>query len=367
MRVGLLIGSFGGGGAERMMINLAIGLSKKNVDVTLYVVNKKGPYLKAVPKNIAIVNYNAKYGIKSIVHKIRRTLKKDNLSVFISTQEHINTIVGLASIGLIKKPKIIFREANTPSKHNKSSLLKIIYNVGYKQADLFVAISDGVKQDMIEFYNISPHNVRVIYNPVINENLQHLVLENPHHPWLLNKSVPVIVGMGRLVPQKDFYTLIKAMKHVQKYMHCRLIIYGASNSDVYMVQLKDYIDYLGLNDVIDLAGFTDNPYAVFNHADAFAQSPIYEGFGNVLVEAMASGCPVVSTDCPSGPREVLDNGKYGKLVKVRDFKGLARAIIKTLENPISKCILKERASNFSVEKSTDDYINLINKSKLSDF
>lgn len=360
MKVGLFFGSFEGGGAERMMVNLAKGLAEKSIDVTVYVVNCTGPYLNEVPENIPIKSFDAKYGVKSIIPKIRKVLKKDGLTAFISTQMHINSAVGIASIGLKIKPKIIFREANTPSKIINSRIEGQIYKWCYSFADHFVAVSMGVKQDMVKYFSLVESKVSVIYNPAIDKSIYDKMNEEVDHPWFIDSAIPVIIGVGRFAPQKAFEDLVDAFIFVRKQRAVRLVILGKKNegSDYFkMIQKK--INDSGFRDDIALLGFVDNPFKYLKRADIFVLSSKFEGLPGVLIQAMACGCPVVSTDCPSGPREILNNGEFGKLTNIGEHGELGKAIIETLKSDPNKGKLEQRASFFSVDNSSKSYLELI--------
>lgn len=360
MKIGLFFGSFEGGGAERMMVNLAKGLAEKGIDITIYVVNSTGPYLKEVPENIPIKSFDAKYGVKSIVPKIRKVLKNDGLTAFISTQMHINSAVGIAAIGLKIKPRIIFREANTPSQIINSRIEGQIYKWCYSFADHFVAVSMGVKQDMVKYFSLAESKVSVIYNPAIDESIYDKMNEEVDHPWFIDSAIPVIIGVGRFAPQKAFEDLVDAFIFVSKQREARLVILGKKNegSDYFkMIQKK--IHDSGFKDDIALLGFVDNPFKYLKRADIFVLSSKFEGLPGVLIQAMACGCPVVSTDCPSGPREILNNGEFGKLTNIGEHVELGKAIIETLKSDPNKGKLEQRASFFSVDNSSKSYLELI--------
>jgi glycosyltransferase involved in cell wall biosynthesis len=360
MKVGLFFGSFAGGGAERMMVNLARGMVLKGMDVTIYVVNKTGPYLKEVPQNIPIKSYDARFGVKSVIYKIRKTLKEDELSAFISTQMHINAAVGLASIGLKNKPKIIFREANTPSEIISSHLSRVVYRWTYKYADHYVAVSQGVKDDMIPYLSLEKEDVTVIYNPVIDETILEKMQETVEHPWFNDSNVPIIVGMGRFAPQKKFEDLIDAFTIVRKSTNARLVIFGEKNeTSSYFRMIQDKINDSGYSEDIWLPGFVNNPFKFLKKANVFVLSSKFEGLPGVLIQAMACGCPVVSTDCPSGPKEILKNGEFGKLVEVGNYEKLAKAIIDTLKDPNNTKDIKKRGQYFTIKNATKNYLEMI--------
>jgi glycosyltransferase involved in cell wall biosynthesis len=359
-KVGLFFGSFTGGGAERMMINLAKGLNNKGVDVIIYVVNKTGPYLKEVPETIPIYSFEATHGVKSIIYKIRKSLKCDGLDAFISTQMHINSAVGLASIGLKKRPMLIFREANTPSKSVNSKILAFLYRLFYAFADHYVAVSRGVKDDMVQCFNLNQSNITVIYNPVIDDTIFEKMKDVVEHPWFNDSNVPVVVGMGNFVPQKAFEDLIDAFSIVRKKMKLRLVIFGKKNENTeYYKSIVRKIESSKYSDDILLPGFVENPFKYLHKCNLFVLSSKYEGLPGVLIQALACGCSVISTDCLSGPKEILDNGKYGVLVPVGNVENLAKAIgenLEKVEERQSDGVMLER---FSMYASTENYLNII--------
>jgi len=225
----------------------------------------------------------------------------------------------------------------------------------YSEARGIVAVSDGVAKNISSEINLDKKKISVIYNPIVSTDLTCLSNKAVNHPWLIEKKYPVVLGVGRLVSQKNFSLLIKAFAKVKKYRKSKLIILG-DGRERYNLQLliKEY----DLLDHIDLFGFVDNPYAFMSKVDVFVLSSIYEGLGNVLIEALACGCPVVSTDCPSGPAEILEYGKYGPLVPMNDEKALAEAIISVLDNPPPSTWLKERSMDFSVDNVAESYLQL---------
>lgn len=360
MKVGLFFGTFAGGGAERMMINLAKGMHAAGIEVTIYVVNKTGVLLPDVPSYLRVHDYEASYGVKSIIPKIRDTLKYDKLDALISTQEHVNSSVALASAGITSKPMIIFRESNTPGKKGFSGWRRFLYKTFYTKADHYVAVSKGVKHDMIKYYNLEENRVSVIYNPVVNNEMLEASKEEVSHDWFKDdKNVPAIIGMGRIHPQKGFEELIEAFSIVRNSISAKLLIFGSACSPAYMEDLKKKTRNMNLSQDVEFPGFVDNPFKYLSRASLFVLSSKYEGLPAVLIQAMACGCPVVSTDCPSGPEEILENGKYGKLVEVGNAKKLAEAMLETLDTPSDKSKLRQRALAFSFEKPVSQYTELI--------
>jgi glycosyltransferase involved in cell wall biosynthesis len=183
------------------------------------------------------------------------------------------------------------------------------------------------------------------------------------HNWFTPGGPPVILGVGNLKPQKDFATLIRAFARVRAERPARLVILGDARGPdkdaTYVAALKGLPAQLGIDKDVSFAGFAENPFAYMSRAAVFVLSSAWEGFGNVVAEALACGCPVVSTDCPSGPAEILDHGRYGPLVPVGDDAALAAAICRVLDAPLSRDELTGRAASFTVERAVDQYIELM--------
>ncbi len=225
----------------------------------------------------------------------------------------------------------------------------------YPKADMIVAVSQGVAEDLIKSFNIPKEKIQVIYNPITPEIFQK-AKELLGHPWFGPNQPPVILAIGRFTKQKDFPTLLKAFALVRQQRKVRLLILGDGEERPLLEQLTRNLKIQ--NDVM-MPGFTDNPYAFMKRAALFVLSSVYEGLPNVLIEAIALGCPVVSTDCPSGPREILDGGRYGRLVPVGDYEALANAILQTLDNRPDPKVLQQRAAQFSLENAVKEYLKVL--------
>jgi glycosyltransferase involved in cell wall biosynthesis len=227
--------------------------------------------------------------------------------------------------------------------------------VTYPLADATICVSEGVREDLENSLGLNSDVTTMIYNAVITPEIRRMYREQVSHPWL-SSDIPVVMGLGSLTLQKDFATLIRAVNVLQQTRECRLIIAGAGSQKK---KLEALIDRLGMSDIADLPGFVDNPYAMMRQAEVFVLSSKWEGFGNVLVEALGCGCPVVSTDCPSGPAEILVGGKYGKLVPVGDEHRMADAIASQIDNPPSADRLRTRAEMFSLETIAEEYLDTL--------
>jgi glycosyltransferase involved in cell wall biosynthesis len=224
----------------------------------------------------------------------------------------------------------------------------------YLQADAIVAVSDGVAVDLAEAIGIPRASITTLHNPTLTPDFASRLAQPIEHPWFTTGGPPVLLSVGRLAPQKDFPTLLRAFALVRERRAVRLAIAG-KGSPRQIARMREFADQLGIRTDVEFLGFLPNPLPYMARAAAFVLSSRFEGFPNVLLEALAAGTPVVSTDCPSGPREILDDGTYGSLVEVGDHVALAEAIARTLDNPTAAERLKARAAVFDYETAIARY------------
>jgi glycosyltransferase involved in cell wall biosynthesis len=282
--------------------------------------------------------------------------------VLISALHHCN-LAALCARECIGLPdKVLVSERNPLSSElafvpgRKRYLLSFIQLL-YPKADKVIAISKRVAEDLALTASLRHEHIRTIYNPIMTPGLYALSKHNPDHPWFQEKEPPVILSIGRLTPQKDFPTLFRAFARARKKKRLRLIILGEGDL---RAELEELSRELEISEDVAFMGFVDNPYSYAGRASLFVLSSAWEGFGNVVVEALACGCPVVSTDCPGGPAEILGYGKYGTLVPVGDDTAMAEAIINSINREHDREGLRERAGKFSIEASVNAYMELIN-------
>jgi glycosyltransferase involved in cell wall biosynthesis len=216
-------------------------------------------------------------------------------------------------------------------------------------------VSQGVAKNLVDM-GLPSEKIEVIYNPIVTPELSEKLQESLNHPWFLPGQPPVILGVGRLQKQKDFPTLIHAFAKVRQQQPLRLMILGEGSE---RSNLESLVQELGIAKDVVFPGFVANPYAYMAQAAVLVLSSAWEGFGNVLVEALAAGTPIVSTDCESGPAEILANGQYGKLVPVGNAEDMAKAIAAILEDTPDGEVLKQRANEFSLEKALTKYGKLL--------
>jgi len=210
----------------------------------------------------------------------------------------------------------------------KDNVFPLLARGFYRWADSIVAVSHGVRSDLIESRVASREQVRVIYDPVITPEIFSKAQESIDHPWFAQNEVPIILGVGRLTKVKDYPTLIQAFERIRAEHPAKLVILGEGEE---RYSLETLIQELGVGEDISLPGFVDNPFKYLARASVFVLSSRLEGLPNALIQALAIGTPVVSTDCASGPREILDSGRYGILVPVGDVNRLAEAVIESIQ------------------------------------
>ncbi len=345
-----------------MMVNLAYGLVSQNVEVDLVLASATGPYLKEVSKDLSVVDLQAGGVLKSIP-ALTSYLRRTRPEVMLSTLQYAN-LAALWARRLSGVPTRVFlREANMLSvggaANPKSKLVLSLVKRFYPWADGVIAVSNGVGEDVGRFTGINSDKICTVYNPVVTDELVLKSREPVPHAWFAER-VPVVLGVGRLTKQKGFATLIRAFADIRQARPAKLVILGEGED---RAGLQGLVDELGLTQDVDMPGFVDNPFAYMANADVFVLSSVWEGLPGVLIQALACGCPVVSTDCPSGPSEVLEGGRYGELVPVGDAAALAAAVLRTLDAPLAAAVLEERARAFSVEVSTEAYLEVFGLKK----
>jgi len=223
-------------------------------------------------------------------------------------------------------------------------------------ADAWIAISGGVADDAARVMGIARRRIATIHNPVVTPELLRRAAEPVREPWLERGGPPVVLGVGRFVPQKDFATLLRAVAQVRAQRPVRLLLLGDGPE---RPALEALATELGIERDVRFAGRVANAPAYMAAASVLALSSAWEGFGRVLVEALAVGCPVVSTDCPSGPREILEDGTFGPLVPVGDAAALGAAIASVIDRPPDPSILAKRASDFTLEHGVQRYLEVL--------
>ncbi|MGO2055300.1 MAG: glycosyltransferase [Halomonadaceae bacterium] len=359
-RLALYLPSLRGGGAERVMVLLANGFAQRGYAVDLVLASAEGPYFKDVDEAVRVIDLKAGRVIKSLLPLVRY-LRRERPTTLLSAMGHANVIaVAARSIAQVTMRVVASEHSNfSASMANRRSLrvalVRQLMHILYRRADSIVAVSAGVADDLVTSLSLPREQVLMIYNPIVTPQLYEKANDSCEHPWLQSNEPPVILAVGRLTHAKDFGSLLKAFSRLCQSHPSRLIILGEGEL---RSELERLIKTHELGDVVDLPGFVDNPFSFMRRSALFVLSSGWEGFGNVLVEAMACGAPVISTDCPSGPAEILENGKWGRLVPVGDVEALADAMSLMLVANKHPSVAS-RAATFNLDNAVNSYLNVM--------
>lgn len=361
--IAVYLPSLEAGGAERVMVTVANSLAERGYSVQLVVGNEKGGFRRDVSDSVELLDLDIPttpvVPTLGALIPFYRYLHRENPGVVISSMNHVNVVLLFAWKLAAVRSRMVVTEHNNPTEIMRNSIKnRAIYRVAplvYPWADSLVAVSDGVADSLSEVIDVPTREIVRIYNPVVSEELKAQASQAVDHPWLGGES-PVLLNIGRLVEQKNQALLLRAFDRVRTDFDAKLIIIGTGKKER---SLRDLAVELGVEDHVDFIDWVDNPYGFMAAADVFVLSSRYEGLPTVLIEALACRCQVVSTDCPSGPREILDGGKYGELVENERPEALSEAIRERILNPIEEDVLEQRGDDFSVERCIEDYDNLI--------
>jgi glycosyltransferase involved in cell wall biosynthesis len=398
--IAVFLKSLKGGGMQTSMMRLANGLATRDLKIDVVIAGKlEGPVLMSAPKNSRLValprsrtpwwtlwralhssacGSAAKSGPVPLpvvpprgvryLPSLIRYLERERPDALIAGGTIYNLVAiwarGLAGVStriLVSQRNPLSAEISAPETrgewlwHNASRLVSSTYPL----ADAIVGNSNGIAADLANCAGLPRDAITTIYNPIATEKLVGKALAPIDHPWFAPGMPPVVLGIGRLHPQKDFPTLLRAFARLRAERDARLVILGEDARHGVQHDLLSLAAELGISREVDLPGFATNPFAYMSRAGVFVLSSRNEGFPNVLAEAMACGCPVVSTRCPHGPDEILNGGRYGPLVAVGDDKALAQAIAVTLDRRPDRDSLRGRAAQFSVERAVEQYLRCI--------
>ena len=356
----LFMPSLHGGGAERVMLEIATELARRGVLVHLVLARAEGHYRDLVPAGVELVDLQSQRTATSLP-KLVRYIRRERPTAVLSTLIHANVITLLAKILLGGRIRVVVRIANTYSEEFAGGRFKHrqalrLFRLLAPLADGIVCVSQGVAEDLRRSVPASSGKVSTVYNPVPTPAIVERAEDPPDHSWFNAEGPPVILAAGRLTAVKDHATLLKAFHELVQSRPARLVILGEGPERQNLLQLASRH---GLAGQVNLPGFKVNPFAYMSRASVFVLPSRYEGFPNVLVQAMACGTTVVSTDCRSGPREILEDGKWGRLVPVGGWRSMADAISESLDSPIPAEYLVRRASGFSATASVDQYFEIL--------
>jgi glycosyltransferase involved in cell wall biosynthesis len=392
-KIAIFLPSLTAGGVARVMLQLAHAFVDSGHTIDLVLCRSQGEFMGQLPSQIRVVELQARpiwvsrllltfrnfsairvlslpilFSLKppkslAFLPDLIQYLRREKPNVLLAAKTHTN-LVALWAIKLAKtSTRVVISERTTLADITKTSqkwrwrfILPLLVRE-YPKAGGIITVSNGVKEELAIHTGLSPDTITTIYNPVLIQKIRGKSLAPINHPWFQNKeSPPIILGVGRLVPQKDFATLFKAFSRVRQSQPAHLVIIGEGRQ---RSELETLGHSLGIHKDVWMPGFSDNPYAFMSKASMLVLSSIYEGLPNVLIEALACGCPIVSTDCPSGPIEILEKGKYGTLVPIGDVQALTQAIHHTLDNPPNRNDLLLRAADFDIQKVSRQYLDVL--------
>jgi len=361
--VALFLPALSGGGAERVILNLSAALADRGYAVDLVIAVRTGEYLANVPETVRLVSLDVRRTLQGFLPLVRY-LRREQPRVLMSALDNAN-IVGVAATRAARvtgaKTRVIVSARNTLSLDSQTmpasrrAITLRALGVCHKLADDVATVSNGAADDLARTLGIEREKIHVIYNPVVTPSLLSAGAASLSHPWLEPGAPPVVLGVGRLSRQKDFATLVRAFAQVRRTRAARLMILGQGEE---RDRLEALARELGVADDVALPGFVPNPYAYMSRVAVVVLSSQWEGLPAVLIESLALGTPVVSTDCESGPREILRAGADGPLVPVGDAPRMAEAIATVLDRP-RPTIADDVWRPFTLDVAVDQYVRLM--------
>lgn len=357
----LFIPTYSDGGVERNFVYLANGLVEAGCPVALITCCDDGVFFDRLHPAVQRVVFPAGTD-RQLTDALTAFLRRQRPAVVMTGQQRDDAIALDARRRLGPGPTRFFLNVGTPLSAQSRDAHRFWFKRWlhrrrlrgfFAHCDGIIANSDGVARDLTLFLGIPPERIRVAPNPAVAPDLDRLAATPPDHPWLRDCGVPVIMAAGRLGRVKDYPTLVRAFAQVRAQRPCRLMILGRGRQKT---RLEALARQLGVADDVALAGFVPNIYPYLARAAVFVVSSLREGGPNVLMEALALGIPSVATDCPHGPREILEDGRYGTLVPVGDAARLAEAMLQALDHPLPPERLREAAGRFTIENSARSYL-----------
>ena len=356
MKVALFLPNMAGGGAERVFALLAEGLAERGIDTEVVLVQAIGPHLAAVAAAVPVIDLHVSATRYSLL-PLARYLRRRRPDVMVTALGHANIIAVWARwLARVRTVVVITHHLSLPPKRSSPGARwwAGLRSRFYPWADAIVAVSRDMAVELATGIGVPRDRIDVILNPVITPDLAAQADAPLEHPWFARGQPPVLIGIGRLVRQKDFQTLIRAFALVRQQRPARLMILGEGEE---RPELEAVARELGVSDDVAMPGFVANPYPYLKGSTAFVLSSLYEGLPTVLIEALALGTPVVSTDCRSGPREILEDGGLGRLVPVGDANALADAINATLDEQPTP-VAAERLHEYRQADAVENYVRL---------
>lgn len=360
-RLAILCSYSGEGGVERV-VNLLSGELARHVSVDLLTLKFRGPHIEAVPPNVNLIRLRSSHAAAAD-REIAEYLRRARPDLLLAAKDRAGRAALRAqALSAVDVPVWLQLHTTLSASLERRSALTRWWRLrpmrsDYPRADGIVCVSRGVADDLIDVLGLPAGRVHVVRNPVVSSTTLALSAESVNHPWLgPERTAPVVMGMGRLTAQKDFSTLLRAFALLRARRPIRLLVLGEGDQREELTRLSRVLD---VEVDVQFPGFQSNPYAWLAKADLFVLSSRWEGSPMTLAEALSMGVPSVSTDCPSGPRETLQGGRYGPLVPVGDVAALAEAMQATLDRPLPSKLLREAAESFRVETVAQRYLEVL--------
>ncbi len=350
-----------GGGAERLHVGLAPIFMAAGLRVTFLVHRRRGELLEVVPAGVRVVSLDAPRPLVALPRLIA-FLRRERPELLVANTEHMNIVAIWAKLLSASPTRVVVVQHNALSQQAKRpgaqfKALPFLYRRFLRRADAIVAVSHGVARELEAICGLPAASVHVVHNGVVDERFAARAAAPVVHPWLDGRP-GVLIAVGRMVAQKDHATLIRALARAVQTRDLRLILLG---DGPLRGELSSLAASLGVADRVDMPGFVENPLPFVSRSAALVLSSRFEGFGNVLAEALACGVQTVSADCPYGPAEILADGRFGRLTPVGDPEAMAKAILLALDEPIDPGLLRSRGLAFSVEACATAYLSLFNE------
>ena len=350
------------GGAERVTVNLANHFAARGEQALVVLDRRDGALVDALAPQVELVALHAPR-VLAALPKLKRLLGERRPAVLLSAITYNNPIAILAAkLGgagtrvAVAEHTMLSRELAERGWRDRAVLPPLL-SLAYRGAAAILCPTAAIADDLARLCRIARGRIEVLANPVIGADMAARAARLPADPWF-SEQIPVFVAAGRMTPVKDFATLIAAFAKVAERRPARLLMLGEGPL---RPALAEQAKAMGLGERVRLAGAVGDPAPYFARAVAVVSSSRYEGFGNVLVEALACGAPVVSTDCPGGPRAILENGRYGALVPVGDAPALAAAMLAALDAKPDPARLRAGAARYTVERAGDAYLERLRR------
>jgi glycosyltransferase involved in cell wall biosynthesis len=346
--------SLRGGGAERVMVTVANGVAARGHRVDLVLAKAEGPYLAEVSANVRVIDLKSHRVLASLPRLIAY-LRRERPQSMLSALSHANIVAIVARVLSNVKCRLVVSEHSAPSRAlvgpGMPSVMAGLIRATYPRADTVVCVSEGMKQEMRNLLPGPEHNLVAIYNPLDLDRIRRMAQQPVTHDWPTGINGPIIVAAGRLTKAKDYPNLLRAFALLSATHPARLMILGQGELHQ---PLKALAQDLGIANRVAFMGFQENPFAWMRAADLYVMSSQWEGLPGTLMEAMACGARIVSTDCRTGPDEILEAGKWGRLVPVNDPEALAGAMIMALDDPNAPDV-SARAEAFRADRIITRY------------